>query len=140
AAHSTAAYDTLPVNESNLLTICIRNATIAAGTGVAPWVGDIGVNTSRALASGAGPRRVEATSRIADLGDLRVFGALEDVEAAGLTATPAFDDAAREGDLVRMPDWSTWRGSTIAVGEPAALFLLAPASGGTPAGSATISS
>ncbi len=31
AAHPTAAYDTLPVNESNLLSIRIRNATIAAG-------------------------------------------------------------------------------------------------------------
>ena len=31
AAHPTAAYDTLPVNESNLLSIRVRNATIAAG-------------------------------------------------------------------------------------------------------------
>ena len=45
AAHPTAAYDTLPVNESNLLSLRVRNATIAAGTGVAPFVGDIGVNT-----------------------------------------------------------------------------------------------
>jgi hypothetical protein len=139
AVHSTAAYDTLPLNESNLLTICVRNARIVAGTGVPPWLGDIGVNTSRALASGAGPRRIEVTSRIADLGDLRVFGALESIDATGLTATPAFDDAAREGDLVRMPDWSTWRGPAIAVGQPAALFLLAPASGGAPAASATAS-
>lgn len=79
------------------------------------------------------------TSRIADLGNLRVFGALENIDATGLTATPAFDDAAREGDLVRMPDWSTWRGPTIAVAEPAALFLLAPASGVAPAASATAS-
>ena len=78
-------------------------------------------------------------SRIADLGDLRVFGALEDIDATGLTATPAFDDAAREGDLVRMPDWSAWQGATIAVGQPGALFLLAPASTGTPTASATAS-
>ena len=127
AAHSTVAYDTLPVNESNLLSIRIRNATIAAGTSVAPFVGDIGVNTSRALAAD-GPRRLQIGARIADLGDLRVFGTLEDIDATGLTATPAFDDAAREGDVVRMPDWSVWRGPTIAVGQPGALFLLAPTS------------
>ena len=139
AAHPTAAYDSLPVNESNLLSIRIRNATIASGTGVAPFVGDIGLNTSRALARGDGPRRIQVASRIADLGDLRVFGALEDIDATGLTATPAFDDAAREGDLVRMPDWSAWQGATIAVGQPGALFLLAPASTGTPPVSATAS-
>jgi Zinc carboxypeptidase len=139
AAHPTAAYDTLPVNESNLLSIRVRNATIAAGTGVAPFVGDIGVNTSRALARSDGPRRIQIAARIADLGDLRVFGALEDIDATGLTATPAFDDTAREGDLLRMPDWSAWKGPTIAVGQPGALFLLAPASTGTPAGPATAS-
>ena len=48
------------------------------------------------------------------------------------TATPVFDDAAREGDLVRMPDWSAWPGPTIAVGQPGALFLLAPASIASP--------
>ena len=75
-----------------------------------------------------GPGASRSPSRIADLGDLRVFGALEDIDATGLTATPAFDDAAREGDLLRMPDWSAWKGATIAVGQPGALFLLAPAS------------
>ncbi len=139
AAHPTAAYDTLPLNESNLLSIRVRNATIAPGTGVAPFVGDIGVNTSRALARGDGPRRLQVASRIADLGDLRVFGALEDIDATGLTATPAFDDAAREGDIVRMPDWSVWKGATITVGQPGALFLLAPARTGTRPDSATAS-
>jgi hypothetical protein len=126
AAHSTAGYDTLPVNESNLLSIRVRNATIVAGTGVAPWVGDIGVNTSRALVRGDGPRRLEMAARIADLGDLRVFGTLEDIDGTGLTVTPAFDGAAREGDVVRMPDWTAWQGPTIAVGQPGTLFLLAP--------------
>ena len=55
AAHPTAAYDTLPLNESNLLSIRVRNASIVAGTGVAPFIGDIGINVSRSLARGAGP-------------------------------------------------------------------------------------
>jgi hypothetical protein len=127
AAHPTASYDTLPLNESNLLSIRVRGVRIVPGTGVAPFQGDIGVNTSRALARGDGPRRLEIGARIADLGDLRVYGALEDVDGTGLTATPAFDDRAQEGDVVRMPDWSAWRGATISVGQPGALFLLRPA-------------
>jgi len=137
AAHPTTAYDTLPVNESNLLSIRIRNARIAAGTGVAPFVADIGVNTSRSLAPGEGPRRLQVASRIADLGDLRVFGTLEDIDATGLTATPAFDEAAKEGDLLHLPDWSAWQGPTIAVGQPGTLFLLAPAAPGTSSGTRT---
>ncbi len=140
AAHPTAAYDTLPLNESNLLAVRVRNATILAGTGVAPFVGDIGLSTSRSLARGEGPRRLDVAARIADLGDLRVFGTLEEVDGSGLTATPAFDQAAREGDIVQLPDWSTWRGPTLTVGQPGVVLLLAPVPPGAAAagaGSAT---
>jgi hypothetical protein len=133
AAHPTVAYDTLPVNESNLLAVRVRNATIVAGTGVAPFVGDIGLTTTRALGRGEGPRRLDVAARIADLGDLRVFGALEEVDGTGLTATPAFDGAAREGDIVQMPDWSAWRGPTLTVGQPGVVLLLAPAASAVPA-------
>jgi hypothetical protein len=137
AAHATAAYDTLPLNESNLLSIRVRNASIVAGTGVAPFAGDIGINLSRTLARGPGPRRLELSARIADIGDLRVYGALEDIDATGLTVAPAFDDQAAEGDLVRLPDWSAWRGATVSVGQPGALFLLAPSSSPPAASAAT---
>ncbi len=138
AAHATAAYDTLPLNESNLLSIRVRDVRIVSGTGVAPFLGDIGVNTSRSLARGEGPRRLDVSARIADVGDLRVYGALDDIAGTGLTATPAFDDQAREGDLVRMPDWPAWRGATISVGQPGALFLLAPAGAPAPASAAGV--
>jgi len=95
---------------------------------VAPFAGDIGLNVSRSLARGPGPRRLDLSARIADIGDLRVYGALEDIDATGLTVAPAFDDRAAEGDLVRLPDWSAWRGPTLTVGQPGALFLLAPTS------------
>ncbi len=127
AAHPTAAYDTLPLNESNLLSIRVRNASIAAGTGVAPFLGDVGVNVSRSLARGVTPRRLDLSARIADIGDLRTYGALEDIDGTGLTVAPAFDDRAAEGDLLRMPEWSAWQGATLSVGQPGALFLLAPA-------------
>jgi hypothetical protein len=134
-SHTTTAYDTLPLNESNLLAVRVRNASIVAGTGVPPLTGDIGLNVSRALAREPGPRRLELAARIADIGDLRTYGALEDIDGTGLTATPAFDDRAAEGDLLRLPDWAAWKGPTISVGQPGALFLLAPQA--TPSGSAT---
>ena len=135
--HSTAAYESLPVNESNLFRVKIRNATIVAGTpAVPPFLGDVGLTISRAVRVRDGVRTLEVTSRIADLGDLRVYGALDDMDGTGLTVTPAFDDRAREGDVVRMPEWAGWRGPTLTVGQPGRLFLLAPAapSPGTPAG------
>jgi hypothetical protein len=104
---------------------------------VAPFAGDIGINLSRTLARGPGPRRLELSARIADIGDLRVYGALEDIDATGLTVAPAFDDQAAEGDLVRLPDWSAWRGATVSVGQPGALFLLAPSSSPPAASAAT---
>jgi hypothetical protein len=127
AAHPTASYDTLPLNESNLLSIRVHGVRIVSGTGVAPFQGDIGLNVSRSLARGEGPRRLEGAARIAYRGVMRVYGALEEIDGTGLTATPVFDDRAQEGDLVRMPDWSAWRGATISVGQPGALFLLGPA-------------
>jgi hypothetical protein len=126
ARHSTAAYESLPVNESNLFRLRVRNGTIVAGTMVLPFLGDIGLTISRAVTVRDGARTMVVTPRIADLGDLRVYGALEDVDATGLTVTPAFDETAREGDVVRMPNWSNWRGPTLAVGQPGRLFLLGP--------------
>jgi hypothetical protein len=127
ARHPIGAYESLPVNESNLFRLRIRNATIVAGTSVPAFRGDIGLTISRAVTVRDGARVLAVTPRIADLGDLSVFGALEDVDATGLTLTPVFDEAAREGDVVRMPDWSVWRGPTLAVGQPGRLFLLGPA-------------
>ena len=66
----------------------VRNATIVSGAGIPPFTGDIGINTTRAVALRDGVRTLVITPRIADLGDLRVFGTLEDVDATGLTATP----------------------------------------------------
>ena len=139
ASHATAAYDTLPLNESNLLAVRVRNASIVSGTGVAPFTGDVGINVSRALARGPGPRRLEWSARVSDLGDLRTYGALEDIEGTGLTVTPAFDPQAAVGDTLRLPDWSAWQGPTLTVGQPGALFLLAPAAAAGSATPATLS-
>jgi hypothetical protein len=129
AAHPTTAYDTLPLNESGLLGVRIRNATVVTGRGVPPFVGDIGLTTSRSVGVRDGLRVLGVSSQIADLGDLRVFGALEDIDATGLTATPAFAPDAREGAVLTLPDWTAWKGPVLAQGQPGAVFLLQRVSG-----------
>ena len=70
-------------------------------------------------------RELGVVARIDDLGDLRVHGALETIDATGLTVTPAFQDGVEAGATMQLPDWSARPATaTIAVGQPAHLFLL----------------
>jgi hypothetical protein len=120
-------YETLPINESQLMYLRISHATIVAGTGVAPFLGDVGVTVTRGVRTDAGGREVVLTGRIEDLGDLRVYGALDEIDATGLTLAPAFDPAVKAGDQVTLPDWSRSPApTTISVGQPARFFLLRP--------------
>jgi hypothetical protein len=121
-------YDSLPTNGDRLMHTILRNATIVAGTGVAPFVGDVGIVAQRIVSNLGGERRVGLSARIDDVGDLRVYGALETIDCTGLTITPAFAAGARAGDIVRLPDFAaTPATSAIAVGQPAHLFVLRPA-------------
>jgi len=122
-----ARYDTLPPNDDRLFHTLVRNATIVPGTGVAPFVGDVGIVAQRAVRRD-GDRRLDLVARIEDIGDLRVHGALETIDATGLALTPAFTEAARPGDELTLPDWSQTPSATpIATGQPARLFLLSDA-------------
>ena len=124
-------YDALPMNsDSNVFYRLIRHATIVPGTGVVPFTGDVGLVVTRSPRTADGARQLRVTTRIDDVGDLRVFGALEAIEAAGLTLAPLFDPALKVGDEVQMPDWTTWKGGTIATGQPGGLVLLRPAADG----------
>ena len=123
-----ARYDSLPVNDDRLLHTIVRGATIVPGTGVAPFFGDVGIGASRIVRTVDGQRTLGLAARIEDVGDLRTLGALETIDGRGLTLTPAFDPGVRDGDTVTLPDWKAApAGSVIAVGQPAALFLLRPA-------------
>ena len=49
------------------------------------------------------------------------------IDATGLVVAPLFDPALREGEIVRLPDWSAKPAArTVSVGEPASLLLLRP--------------
>jgi hypothetical protein len=124
-------YDSLPMNnDSNVFYRLIRHASIVPGTGVAPFAGDVGLVVSRSPRMADGGKQLRVTTRIDDVGDLRVFGALETIEAEGLTVAPLFDPALKAGDEIQMPDWTAWKGSTISTGQPGDLVLLRPIAGG----------
>ena len=130
-AADPARYDGLPTNGSQLFTLRISHATIDPGTGVAPFLGDVGVGATRTVRAVDGRRELSYPGRIDDLGDLRTSGALEDVDASGLTLLPALGDAVQRGDTIVRPDWAASPASTtIEVGRPAHLLLARPA--GTP--------
>jgi hypothetical protein len=124
-----ARYQSLPLNNSRLLHTLIVNARVEAGTGVPAFTGDIGIGATRVVRERGGVRRIELVSRIEDLGDLRVYGALETIEATGLTAIPSVRDDVQEGDQIELPDWSSWKGATLTVGGPGRVLLVRPVTG-----------
>jgi hypothetical protein len=140
-------YETLPFNESKLLHTVITGATLVGNPKLAPYIADIGISGTRIVrrataesggaeatgadanaAAPAGKRTLGLSARIADLGDLQTSGALDTIDAKGLTAAPLWDENLKQGDEVSLPDWSTWKGATIAIGQPPNIVLLTPAS------------
>jgi Zinc carboxypeptidase len=123
-------YETLPFNESRLLHTIVTNATVVAGNGVAPYIADIGIAGTRVVRRAKDEkdpaRTLGLVARIDDIGDLRTYGSLDSIDATGLTAAPLWDDSLAVGQQVSLPDWSTWKGPTIAIGQPGDIVLLSP--------------
>jgi hypothetical protein len=126
-----ARYETLPVNESRVFHVLIKNATVINGSGVPPFTADIGIGATRRVQVQDGKRMLQTTLSIEDLGDLRTMGALTTIDATGMTAIAIAADAKiSAGQVVDLPEWKTKRAQTIAVGQPGAIALLKP--GGEP--------
>jgi hypothetical protein len=118
-------YEALPVNETDLFYLLVRNATVIPGTGVAPFTADVGIVASRTVRTVDGRREARLSARIDDLGDLHTMSALESVDATGLFVAPLWDPAMKPGDIVTLPDFAAQRAPRIiAPGEPADLVLL----------------
>jgi hypothetical protein len=118
-------YETLPVNETDLFYLIVRNATVFPGTGVAPFTADIGIVANRGVKATDGRRDMRLSTRIEDLGDLHTVSALESVDATGLFVAPLWDPAMKAGDLVTLPDFAARRAPrVISTGEPGELVIL----------------
>jgi len=121
-------YETLPMNESGLLYILVKNATVISGSGVQPYVADIGISGNRRVRIADGKREVHVATNISDLGDLRTSGAMRVIDATGMTVVP--DSGYEMNAVVDLPDWQKRSEVTIGVGQQPRIALLKPAEGG----------
>jgi hypothetical protein len=123
-------YESLPMNDTKELYLVVKNATILPGTGVKAFAGDIGVSANRRVHTVEGRRQIQVEAHIADLGDLRTYGALRTIDATGMMAAPLWDPALKEGQEVDLPDWSRQPAAhVIATGQPADIVLMRPLAG-----------
>ena len=120
-------YESLPLNESRLLYLIVKNASVIAGTGVPPFTADIGIIATRRVRQSDGRRELQLQMTIDDLGDLRTLGGLRTIDASGMTAIPLQGDGVDTGQIVDLPEWKRAATAPIAVGQPARLALLRPA-------------
>ncbi|MDY7231664.1 M14 family metallopeptidase [Hyalangium rubrum] len=117
-------YDSIPLNDGKgLFHVVVKEAHVFGEAGEA-FIGDIGMTAFMAVRQRQGAPVAVIAGQIADLGDLRVFGAVETVDGRGLTAVPLPPRGAREGDLIPLPPRSL---CGVKVGQPAELMLLRPA-------------
>jgi hypothetical protein len=99
---------------------------VIPGTGVAPFRADVGLGGSRVVRQTPGGRTLRWQGSIQDLGDLRVYGALETVDASGLFVAPAYSAAAPGTEVTLPPSPAARTAPRIAVGSPARLWILRP--------------
>jgi hypothetical protein len=119
-------YESLPMNESRVVYVLVKNATIINGRAMPPFTGDIGLVANRRVQVTSGKRELQTTLTIDDLGDLRTLGALRTIDATGMTAIPLADDAVAAGQVRDLPEWRVPTAATIAVGQPARIAILKP--------------
>ena len=120
-------YESLPMNESRLFYVLVKNATILAGTGVRAFTADIGISGNRRVRVVDGRRQIVVQANINDLGDLRTYGAIRTIDATGLVAAPLWDASLQEGQEVDLPDWTkTPSARLIATGQPGEIVLMRP--------------
>ena len=123
-------YESLPMNETRMFHILVKNATIVSGAGVRPFLADIGIQANRRVRSEGGRRQVVLQTNINDLGDLRTSGAFRVVDARGLIAAPLWDASLKEGQEIGLPDFSTTPSPRLlAPGQPGEIVLLRPQNG-----------
>jgi len=106
----------------------VKNGTVISGAGVPPYTADIGIAATRRIRDVDGKRDMQLVTTIDDMGDLRTLGALRTIDATGLTIVPLASETIQEGQIVDLPEWKTVQSATLAVGQPARLLLLKPAS------------
>jgi hypothetical protein len=75
-------YEQLPFNTKYLFDIILRNAQLKANDAVASVTVDIGINIDEEFNAKTG--QAEPVAKIVDIGDLRTYGAFQDVDVHGV--------------------------------------------------------
>ena len=117
-----ARYDSLAQNESRGFYYLIRNATLRVGPKVPPFTGDVGIGATRRVRLVEGARRVVVSLSVSDLGDLRTYVGLFEIDGTGKVLAFRTPDAVVGAEID--PGQLT---GTFQTGTPADLMLLAPA-------------
>ena len=120
-------YESLPMNESRLLHVLVKNASVINGAGVPPFLADIGIAANRRVRITDGRRELQVSLSIDDMGDLRKSGAVRTIDGTGMTVVPVTDDSLEQGATVDLPEWKDKTAVTVAVGQTARLAILKPA-------------
>ncbi len=118
-------YESIPLNDSKgMLHLVIRGAHVHGEAGEA-FLADVGVAAAQAVRTREGTASVVLSGSIEELGDLRVYGAVEEVDGTGLTVVPLPSESERVkvGDTLSLPPRVE---RTLRVGLPAELMLLRP--------------
>jgi hypothetical protein len=76
-------YETLPMNESKVFYVLVKGATVSPAPASAPSRADIGISANRRVRTVEGRRQIQMQASIADLGDLRTYGALRTIDGSG---------------------------------------------------------
>ena len=150
-------YESLPMNESRLLYVLVRNATVINGAGVPPFTADIGIVATRRVRSvdgpstlresqgrpeqsrgatgseqdpstGSGPGRRELQTSLS-IDDMGDLRTSGALRTIDATGMTVIpaDDSLEQGKVVDLPEWKSKSAVTIAVGQPARLAILKPA-------------
>ncbi len=117
-------YESLPMNDtSGMLYLLLRGATVFGADGK-PFTADVGIAANRVIRG----KQVVFSGKVDELGDLRVFNALTQLDAKGLTVVPLPKGGAKPGAVVKLGDLKR---QTISLGAPADLMVLTALERGT---------
>ena len=118
-------YDSLAQNESRGFYYLIRNVSLRVSPSVPLFTGDIGLAGTRRIRIIEGQRRIFLSLSVNDLGDLRTYAGLFEVDGSGKILAPSISGAA-VGNQVTLEQVS----GTLQPGSGTDLMLLEPADNG----------